>query len=96
MATHLANDILRKLHDDCSRTHCVVSLQKQDFKFINCRELQDKCQSVELFDAINFVKYALINIHTIRGMPTKLSVNPKERYYCGRFSDRWNDNIKWV
>jgi len=51
---------------------------------------------VELFDAINFVKYALINIHTIRGMPTKLSVNPKERYYCGRFSDRWNDNIKWV
>jgi hypothetical protein len=79
------------VHAHIALYHC-----KQDLRFINCRELEGKCQSVELFGAVNFVKYALINIRTIREMQTKLSVNPKEIHYCGRFSDRWKDNIKWV
>ena len=33
---------------------------------------------MELFGGVNLVRYALINIHTIREMHTKLSVNPKD------------------
>jgi hypothetical protein len=79
------------VHAQIALYHC-----KKDLRFVNCQELNDKCQSVELFVAVNFAKYALINIHTTRKMHTKVSVNTKERYYCGRFRDRWKDNIKWV
>jgi hypothetical protein len=70
------------------QAHIALYHCQPDLRFINCRELQDKCQSVELFGAVNFVKYALINSHTIREMHTKLSVNPKESNYCGRFRYR--------
>jgi hypothetical protein len=61
------------VHAHIALYHC-----QQDLRLVNCRELQDKGQSVELFGVVNFVKHALINIHTIREMHTKLSVNPKD------------------
>jgi len=72
------------VHAHIALYHC-----KQDLRFVNCWELQDKCQSVELFGVLNCVKNALINIPTKREMHTKLSANPKEGHYCGRFRDRW-------
>jgi len=60
--------------------HAYIALYhcQQDLRLVKCRELEDKSQSAELFGVVNFVKSALINVHTIREMHTKLSVNPND------------------